>query len=78
MSMLHRQFNKVFDNPNLDMTEALKLQAMIQIDIAEAQMRIANSLSEIVGAIRKNGGMPVDFDRLLANTQNMRSPLVRS
>jgi hypothetical protein len=79
MSILHRQFNKVFESgPNLDMTEVLKLNAMVQIDIAEKQMRIAEALGEIVGAIRKNGGMPVDFNRLLDGVQNAPPSFVRS
>jgi hypothetical protein len=78
MSILHRQFNKVFDNPNIDMTEVLKLNAMIQIEIAEAQMQTANAFSMIAEALRKNGGLPVDFDRLLHGIQNPQPPFVRS
>lgn len=77
MSMLHRQFNKVFDNPVLDTGEVLKLTVMIQIDVAEQQKRTADALGEIAAALRKNGGMPVDFDRLFNDVQ--KSPtFVRS
>ena len=72
MSILHRQFNKVFDldpGMNPDMTEVLKLNAMIQIEVAKAQMRTADALSEIAAAMSKSDA-PVDFNRLFGSAQN--------
>jgi hypothetical protein len=80
MSLLHRQFNKVFDldpGMNPDMTEVLKLTSMIQIELAEQQLRIANALSTIVGAMRTGAG-PTNFDQLFAGAQNPPQPFVRS